>query len=77
MMKISQIGSRQFVHDAPTFVNRHKDKNIGNVSIDQYSVKNNSAEIIKTAKEINQIIRETDYIKENNSLPPSRHLFVI
>lgn len=89
MMKISQIGSNQFVHDPPTFLNRHRSKSGDELLNDQYStkgtvkrlheqlVKNDTAEIISTAKDIARIHRETDYIKDTNQLPPTWKLLNI
>lgn len=73
-MKISQIGSRQFVHDSPTFTNRHS-QNLANNLNQLYSaratIKNDSKDVITTAKEIQKIQRETDYIKDTGNVPPT------
>lgn len=86
-MKISQIGSKQFIHDAPSFTNYHLKKNLN----DQYSARstiqshqnsvleeaknhlaqNDTSAIMKTAREIEAIRRETDYIKETGLEPPT------
>ena len=82
MIKISQIGSSQKVFDPPTFLDRHQGRANAELLNDQYSerktiktshehiVKNDTQDIIKTAKDIARIQRETDYIKSTNQLPP-------
>lgn len=88
-MKIGQIGARQFVHDPPTFLNRHQGRSGAELLNDQYSakgtakrshehiVKNDAADIIKTAKDIARIQRETDYIKDTHQVPPTWKLNII
>lgn len=86
-MKISQIGSKQFIHDPPSFTNYHLKKHDKKNLNDQYSMHstlnskiedakhllalNDTSAIMKTAQDIERIRRETDFIKETGTEPPT------
>lgn len=67
MMKISQIGSKQYVHDPPLFLNRHKKKNDFTSTSEQFSTKT-------SVKKSNDLLLSSDnkYTRESRDTEKSK-----